>query len=1555
MNRVFHGYVLDQKLYESARTIVHRARRASDHQPVVIKALNMGSSSPELATRLEHEFDLIRSLDAEGVVRAYELSLSGNDLFMVIEDFGGESLDRLNLAGGMLLGDSLALAIKLADLVHQIHERRVMHRDINPSNIVLNPASGQIKLIDFGISAAFSQRQMDFQSPDRFEGTLRYISPEQTGRVNRVMDYRTDLYSLGVTLYELLTGTLPFSGADALALVHAHIAVEPAPLTSHRPDLPSILSDIVLKLMAKNAEDRYQSALGLKADLERVKLSVDQGGEIESFVLGQDDAAGIFCLPQKLYGRETETAWLFEAYHRASEGGRELLILTGRPGTGKTALVKEVYRPITRDRGLFLSGKFEQFQRRRPYHAFVQALEELANLMLAEEEDVLRRWHERLGAAVGDLGLVLTEAVPALEAILGPQPPIPELGGLELQRRFLYVFKRFFEALGDGDRPIVLFLDDWQWADSGSALLLKTLMTDPDLHHLLLICAYRNNEIDPTHPFLAALEDLGPDNRIRRLELGPLSADDIRALLTDTLGPQPGIDDLTDLVLVKTDGNAFFAKSFLEMFHQEGLLTFTPITRRWEWDIARVRGLAVTDNVVDLLRQRLSSLSGDTQALLGTAACLGARYDLTTLALVAEKPPIEVARAMDTALTENLLLLKGPDTYGFVHDQIHQAAYLLIPEEQRPAVHLGIGRRFRDHLADDAPPHALFDAVDHLNLGQDLVHAADERINLAELNFKAGRRAKDVAVFSKAYGYFRTGLELLAVDHQKANYDLLLGLRTQAAETAYLSGDFQTMHHLVDVVRREARKPLDQIPVFITLIQALNAQVRQHEAVGVALEALALLGRMFPQAPGPQDIGAKLHETLAALGDQPIEALVERPPMNDPEILAAMAILAVVSDAAFHVRPDLLPLLVFDQVLLSIQYGPAPESPPAYTLLGLILCGVVGDLPTGYRFGRSGVDLLDRIEAEFHRAKTMFIHFNCVSHWMTHNREGLPHFLTAYRCGLETGDLVFAALAAHAHCYNALFIGRPLAELVDIMAVFDTAIVDLGQHHVLNYHRAYYQSVLNWIGRADVTSRMAGPVYDTEAMLPTLEAAGDRTALFVAYFCDGLLAYHFGRSEDAADRFSRAETFRDGATALFHIPLLNFYTSLIKTARYPAVSVDEKKTLLSEIAANQDRMKVWAENAPENHGHRYALVEAELRRIEGTVAAARTRYREAARLAAENGYLNDEALVWELSARFHQDLGETDEALYDVRRAYRSYLRWGAIAKTNRLKALYPSAFGPEDGPVSATLADTGTTTSTGAVLDTTSLFKAARIIAGEVHIQSLIEKMMVVIVENAGAGRGVFVENRDGRLLVQAVCQGDRVSGLLASIPLGEAEDLPRSVVNYAFRTTKPLLLEDAALDPRFSRDPYIARHRVRSVLCFPLIHQGELQALIYLENNLIGGAFTPARLEIMNLLAAQAAVSLQNALLVDTLEQKVEARTAELTRANRELEAALRNVKTLSGLLPICANCKKIRDDQGYWQQVERYVQQHSQAEFTHSICPDCVRALYPELAEKVLERLK
>ncbi len=1546
------NFQLLEKLYDSPRSVVYRAQRKSDQRRVVIKAVQGEYPDPRQIAGLEREFQLLDSLDLPGVIKVHELGWHDNQCFLVMEDLAGESLDKLNLAGRLSLLEFLDLALKITDILGRLHQAGIILRDLNPSNLVLNPETGRLVVIDLGLAVVFSSRNQGFHNPNTLEGTLGYISPEQTGRMNRATDYRTDFYSLGVTLYEMLTGRLPFLNRDPLELVHAHLALQPPHPHELRSDIPTVVSAIIDRLMAKNAGDRYQSTAGLRVDLARCRDQWQDLGRIEGFVLGSEDRTGVFHIPQKLYERQSQTRELMEIYQRVVDGGAELVLVAGGPGTGKTVLVQEIYRPLTRDRGFFLAGKFDQMRRGTPYSAFLQAMEEFVDLLLTEDETSLRQWSVRLKLALGDLGAVLTDVLPTLERLVGPQRPAPELKGPEARNRFHYLFRRVVKAMARADHPVVFFLDDWQWADSGSIQLLKNLWSDPELGHFLIVCAYRDNEVDAAHPFNVAMRGLGEQRQVKRIEVNNLSTASLRDLLLDTLHPQQGMVELAALVKDKTRGNAFFVNRFLYNLHQQDLLNFDHELKQWTWDLERIKSLEASDNVADLLGAKLTTLPEETQRVLTAAALLGNVFDLATLEIICADVNKTLNSHLEQGVVENLLLVKGRDRYAFAHDRVQQAARDLIPPSRLPALHLEIGRKLLGSLSAEERELRLFEVVDHLNMGDELIDDPGERLDLAGFNMRAGRKARSTAVFKKAWEYFKAGLKFLPIQAWQQHYELTLDLHTQAAAAAYLSGDYDSLETLADTILNRATSVLDKVKIHEIRIQAANARVRPKEAVDIALDALALLGLSFPAEPTPDDIGLGLGGVLELLKGRKIADLAQAPLMQNARMRAVMGLIAVISDAAFHVAPMLLPLLVFEQVRLSIEHGNAPESPPAYALFGLILCGPVGDIESGFTMGELALELLDRLEADEYKSKTLFVTYNCVLHWKQHNRLGLPHFQEAYQSGLETGDLTFAAISAHAYCYNAFFLGHPLPDLLGQIEAYDRAIAGLGQMNALYYHRCYYQTVLNLLGRGKDPTLLVGDVVDLEILRPQLEAGGDRTGLFVLHFCNALLSYYLGRPGQAADELARAREYLDGVTALIHVPMEAFLDSLIRLDGYREASPDDQAAIRSIVEKNQARLGNWAEYSPQNHGHKHCLVEAESRRHWGDSRTVREHYERALRLAAANGYLNEEILAHELYGRFLLEENEIETAAREFQKAYHCCQRWGAAAKLDQMADRYR----PHLVLDRVKDRNSGRSSTLGplAALDVESILKTSQILSSEMNLARLLDKMMLIAMENLGANRGAILENRDGKLEVQTLGQYGRTIDRNQKDPAETTFLLPDSVLNFVYRSQESLVLEDLLQSTAFYRDPAFRSRKARSVLGYPVLHKGDLTALIYLENDLIAGAFTSDRLEFLKVLAAQLAISLENARLYHQLELKVEERAAELAQTNQELRQAMQNVKQLIGLLPICANCKRIRDDQGYWQQVEDYVQKHSDAEFSHSICPSCLKKLYPEFADSILKRL-
>lgn len=1506
---IMSEYVSTEELYKSLNSLVYRGYCKKDNQRVILKTLNQDYPSPEKIARFKLEYEITRRLNTSipttegasgGVVAAYDLGINQQRWVMVLEDFGGESLDRLVKSKQFTLADILRVAIQIVDILEQMHQQHVIHKDINPSNIVLNPATNQLKLIDFGISTTLMQESMNLRNPNMLEGTLAYMSPEQTGRMNRTVDYRTDFYSLGVTLYELLTGQLPFQTSDVLALVHSHIAKPPTPLHQLNPDIPRPLSDIVLKLMAKNAEDRYQSTFSLKTDLQ---LCLDQWqaeGRVDPFPLHQRDVSSQFQIRQKLYGREREIDLLLAAFERVSQGTSEIMMVSGYTGIGKSALVREVYKPITRQRGYFISGKFDQFQRNIPYASLLQAFKLLVHQLLTESE--IAAWREKLLAALEPNGQVIIEVIPEVELIIGPQPEVPVLPPTEARNRFNLVFQNFIKVFTRPEHPLVIFLDDLQWADGASLELIEVVMTARDSEYLFLIGAYRDNEVGEAHPLqlmLGQIQQAG--TTVNHISLSPLTLPYVVQLLADTLYCTPEqAQPLAELVLAKTEGNPFFVNEFLRSLYAEELLTFDFEHGRWQWDLPQIQAQDISDNVAELMSDRVQKLEEETQRVLKLAACIGNQFDLQTLSIVSERSPHQTATDLWQAITEGLILplddaykLVNLDVegladavtvgYKFAHDQIQQAAYLLIPEAEKQTMHQRVGQLLLQNTSPKEREQKIFDIVNHLNLGRALVKKQSERDELAQLNLAASRKAKASAAYQPAFNYIQTGLELLNPYHAGADqaeedswerhYELALALHLEATETAYLNTDFVQMDRWGQVVLQRAKTLLDKVTVYEVQIEAFTAQNKLPEAVQTGLSILEQMGIKFPKQPNKLHILLGLGRTKLTLLGKRVETLSDLPEMSEPIILAANRIFRRMIGVVFLATPELFPLIVFRQVTLSVKYGNTAESAFGYSVYAIILSGVLGDIQSGHQFAQLSVAVMERFNATELKARIFFTVYFFIRPWKEHLRGTLTPLLEGYQSALETGDLVYATSNLNVHATGSFFIGKELAGLERELASYSEVISELKQERALHLNDLYQQAVLNLIERSENPHYLKGSCYDEEQMLPLHLEANDMNVLCNHYLIKIILCYLFGEHPQATENATNLEKYLEGVMGMYTLAIFLFYDSLAWLAVFPESPRSKQKRILKKVAINQKKLQKWAKHAPMNFLHKYYLVEAERANLLGNDQEARDYYDRAIKLAHEHEYLNEESLAYELAARFYLEREQTRIAGYYLRDAHYAYQRWGAVAKVKDLEEKYPQLLAQAGTTLVQAATSTTSTTGTKAssALDLASVLKASQAISGEIELDKLLTKLMGIVIENAGAQRGYLVLKQNGHWIIEAEgtieavkTDGPPAVTALQAIPIETDNDqLSSAIVNYVARTREDVVLNDAAQEGLFTQDPYVIQQQPKSILCMPLINQGKLTGILYLENNLTTGAFTSDRLEVLNLLSAQAAISIENASL--------------------------------------------------------------------------------------------
>ncbi|MBD2248118.1 ATP-binding sensor histidine kinase [Nostoc sp. FACHB-888] len=1524
------GYQIINQIYESNNSKVYRAIQESDNKPVILKVLKEDYPTSQELARYKQEYELTRNLNFEGAIKVYGLDSYQRTLVLIIEDFAGISLDRWFQEKPLAFEIFFPVAIEIVKSLGNIHAAHLIHKDINPANIVFNPTTKQLKIIDFGIATVLKQEDPCLKNPYIIEGTLAYISPEQTRRMNRPLDYRTDFYSLGVTFYQLLTGQLPFERTDVLELIHCHLAIQPVPPHILSPKIPLVVSNLVMKLMGKTAEERYQSTYGIKADLEECLRQLESTGKIVDFPLATQDITGQIQIPQILYGRDAEISTLIAAFERVTAPEKakpfvtELMLVTGYSGVGKTRLVQELYKPLTEKRGYFILGTFDQFQRNVPYSAVVNAFTNLVRQLLGESKAQLNLWREKLLTALGANGQIIIDVIPEVELIIGKQLPISELRATEAQNRFNLVFKNFIRVFCSSKQPLIIFLDNLQWADSASLKLIELIMMDAKIQFLFLIGAYRDNEINHTHPLNITLENLRKKATIiNKIILKPLKLHHINKFISDAIFTEiKYIKPLAKLVYDKTNGNPFFVNEFLKAIYSSNLLVYkhNSVNKNqktfWHWNIKLIKELRITDNVVELMLAQMQKMPKATQKCLSVASCMGAEFNLYTISIVCKKSEKEIFNSLTSAIDKGLIIPLSElneqliiQNYKFGHDRIQQAANILIDEEQNPAINLKIGRLLWKNTQAEELSGRLFEIADHLNLGHQLITCQQEQIEVAALNLLAGQKAKPATAYEAALNYLKVGQELLADKNWQKYYNLKLNIYVEATEVAYLNGNFEQMEQFTSVVLKEAKTLLDKVKVYEVNIEALQSQNKELEAIQIALSVLQTLGISFPELIQPLDIQQELEKTRTNLAGKCIENLINLPQMSEPYKLAIMRVTSCIFSSIYIAASNLLPLLVSKQVNLSLEYGNNSLSAFAYVNYGLILCGVSGEIEEGYQFGRLALDLVDKFHAKELISKVNAVFYAAISIWKEPIKSSLQSLQSAYQTGLEVGDLYYGTTCAYLYSFHSIFVGQELNNLALEVNSYSQLLSQLKQEGTLNYNNIYGQTVQNLIGRAESPYRLLGETYNEEIMLPLHIKKNDRYALCALYVNKLYLCYLFGEYSLALENAEKAEQYLDGATATLLIPLFYFYDSLAHLATYDSASKTQKQQILLKVTEHQEKMQNWASYASINYLHKFYLVEAEKHRVKGADIKAMQFYNRAIELAKENQYCNEQALSNELAAKFYLANDLNKIAKIYMTDAWYCYLKWGAAAKMKDLEEKYSNLLAIKSEIIErgkSTFKTTNEQTSS-EVLDLKTVVKASQVIASEIVLNKLLEKLIKIVIENAGAQKGYLILDKGGEWVIgsQGSVNSDSVT-IMQSIPVNSLDSdrqtppLSAAIINYVARTQKDIVLNDAVHEGEFIRDPYVVVNQLKSVLCTPLLYQSKLSGILYLENNLTTGAFTPERVEILRILSTQAAISIENSCLYEqledynrTLEQKVKARTQELGDKNQELASTLQKLK--------------------------------------------------------------
>jgi len=1471
-------YVL-QALRKDEEFILYRGRSKEDTSQVLVLSPVVEYPTPESLKRLEHECSLREELHPAWAARPITMARHWDRTVLVLEDPGGVPLDQL-LGHPLDLAFYLRMAIGLSKVVDHLHQRGVIHKDIKPANVLVNSVTGQCWLRGFGIASRLPRERQSAETPEFIAGTLAYMAPEQTGRMNRSIDSRSDLYSLGVTLYEMLTGSLPFTASDPMEWVHCHIARQPEPPGARLNNIPASVSAIIMKLLAKTAEERYQSAAGAENDLRRCLAEWEAHGRIDEFPLGEHDTPNRLLIPEKLYGRASEIESLLTSFDRVvASGTPELVLVSGYSGIGKSSVVNELHKVLVPTRGLFASGKFDQYKRDIPYATLAQAFQSLIRSLLGQSEAELHNWREAIREALGPNGQLMVDLIPELKLIIGEQPPVPDLLLQDAQGRFRLVFRRFIGVFARREHPLALFLDDLQWIDAATLDLLEHLLTRPDVQHLMLIGAYRDNEVSPSHPLIRRLEAIRQAGAIvHEIILAPLGREDLGRLIADFLHGEPGrVMPLAQLVHEKTAGNPFFAIQFLSALAEEGLLVFDHDGGRWSWDLTRIQAKGYTDNVVELMVGKLNRLPVETQRTLQEFACLGNNAEISTLSIVHETSEEEVYTDLWEAVRlEFIVRLDG--SYKFVHDRVQEAAYSLIPEELRAEAHLRIGRLLTAHTPPEKREEEIFEIVNQINRGAALINSRGERERLAELNLVAGKRAKASTAYASALNYLIAGAALLADDSWERRHELIFPLELNRAECEFLTGELAAAEERLTLLSSRAANTVELATVACVRVDLYTTLGQSDRAVAVCLDYLRKIGVEWSPHPTEEEGRREYERIWSRLGSRAAEELIELPLMSDPASLATLDVLAKVLAAALYTDANLLYLAICRMVNLSLERGNSDGSCFAYVWLGMIAGPHFGNYNAGFRFGRLGYELVEKRGLKRFRART-YSCFGCdVMPWRKHFRACRDLLRRAFEAANETGDLTFAAYSCYHLNTNLLAAGDPLAE------------VQREAENGLEFaKKARFGLVI------DVITGQLGLIRTLRGLTPKFGSFDDEQFDEVQferhlasdpvlvlpecwYWIRKLQARFFvGDYGSAVAASLRAQRLLWVAASLFETMEYHFYGALSHAACCDSAFPDRHRQHFEALSAHHRQLEIWAENCPENFENRAALVSAEIARIEGRQINAENLYEQAIRSAHANGFVHNEGLANELAGRFYMARGFERIAHTYLRDARYRYVRWGAVGKVRHLDELYPQL--REEEPVPGPTSTIGTPVEH---LDLATVIKVSQAVSGEIVLEKLIDTLMRTAVEHAGAERSLLLLPRgvEQRIEAEATTSGETIIVRLGEASVAQAA-VPDSIVHYVVRTQESVILDDASAQNPFSADTYIRQHGARSILCLPLINQAKLIGVLYLENNLAPHVFTPARIAVLKLLASQAAISLENTRLYRDLEKR-EAKIRRLVDAN-------------------------------------------------------------------------
>lgn len=1466
-------YQVTGKISRRKNRTIYRGRRHAENREVIITALELSAASSSEIARFRLEYERIRQFKSKGISHIIEIVKDSNSMIFVEEDIRGVPLgEEIKKNGKFDLNRFLKTALSLSETVALLHQNGILHKNLAPSSIHIDPETGDTTIAGFGALSEITKEFSDLYDPEVIQKYLSYISPEQTGRMNRTLDYRTDFYTLGVTFYEMITGHRPFLSDDPMEIIHAHLARPPLSPTRKDPSIPEVVSEIILMMIMKTPEERYQNGFGLSADLKKCLSRLVENKWIASFPIAKQDISTRFLIPQVLYGRDKEKEALVSAFQRVTEETTELMIVSGPSGIGKSALIKEIQKPVMEKRGYFISGKFEEFRRGTPYSAIIQAFLGLVDEVLMESDHRINVWKKNLTEGLGMSRKFMSDLIPRLSLILGQADSPSDTQGTETKSLVYQAFKNFMSVFSKGAHPLVMFLDDLQWVDTASLALIRRLMIDKDIPYFLLILTYRDDEVDESHPLIQTLSKIKKSGtRVNSLAVNPLDVESVTQLISNLLRTtEKAALPLARLIHQKTNGNPFFINQFLKTLYNEKMIVQKAETG-WQWDEKAISRMQVTENVVNYMLEKLKVLPDDIQEILKICASVGNRFDLETLAIMLDLSLDQALARLTRVIDEGLVSLCGEE-YRFHHDRIQEAAYSLLSGMEKVSMHYRIGRFLLEHTSESELDEKILYITSHLNSGRELQKTPEERYRLAGLNLKAAKKASASGGFETALGYIQNGLRLLPENSWEERYELTLKLYNEAAVSAYRSYNTGEMEKAIGSVITHARDVLDTEKVYEIRLLSYSNQNNFNGAKKAGFEILASLGIHFPEEPERRILEEGYAEIRKHLTAEGVKSLFSLPKMSAPRQLMAMRILSRLIFPLMTISHDLAVLTAFERFKLTRTYGRSHDMDISNASLASILCATFDDIDTGFMLIE---ETLAHCTSEKSRCALSFFYDGLIRFRREPLRNMLDSLFENYEKSLfQFGDVQTAGLSLSMYG-SAFYTGIPLPELeknFDGKTVMATQMLYPVAVYIFQLYR---QQIANLMGNSPNPARLSGKILNVEQVLPLLVDSNAVTLVAITYTHEIMAAFMFEDYAYAVERADLAERYIDIGSAVkeMHVcPIHVFYDSLARIAAYPSMDAEARMKSLEKVRANQEKMKQWALHGPMNFQHKFDLVAAELLALDDDQNAILF-FDKAIQGAIKNEYINEAAIASERAAKFLVKRNRVRFARLFMEDAIKYYTLWGAYGKIGDLEKRYPEIASFQETKVSHREEEKNKVfleKKPAFNLDISSIVKTSQALASEMRLDRLLRNILRFAIENAGAYNGFLIlENEaDGKLSIFSKGDVDHVE-IITPVLVKESDSLSSGIVNYVYKTGESVILNDAQEDIKFAKDSFIIQNKSRSVLCAPMIHKGKIAGILYLENHLATGAFTSERLEPIKVFSTQVAIAIENARLLADREK--------------------------------------------------------------------------------------